>query len=125
MRYWVIGAALLLVACGEKPRAAASIDSTPAAPPKPAAEQVLVTKGGVEVWFTDSRTAHDSAGAACTERVMQVRREGKEIAVPLLYTGAKPTLVDDSTIEAAIWLNCKPGNVYQVNLRTGYPTRVK
>lgn len=124
MRY-LCGALLLLAACGEKPKAAASADSVPAAPPKPAPEQVLVTKGGVEVWFTDSRSARDSAGTACIERVMQVRREGKEIAVPLLYTGAKPTLVNDSTIEAAIWLNCKPGNVYHVNLRTGYPTRVK
>lgn len=115
---------LLLVACGGE-RAPAVVADTAAAPPRPAAELVLSAPHGVEVWFTDSRSAKDSAGASCTERVMQVRRDGKQIAVPLLYTGAKPTLVNDSTIEAAIWLNCKPGNVYHVNLATGYPTRVK
>jgi hypothetical protein len=124
MRY-LCGALLLLAACGEKPRTAVAADSLSAAPPKPEAELVLTAPNGIEVWFTDARTARDSAGAACTERVMQVRREGKRIAVPLLYTGAKPTLVNDSTMEAAIWLNCRPGNVYHVNLRTGYPERVK
>jgi hypothetical protein len=123
MRYlW--GTLLLIVACGEQPKPAATADSI-TAPPKPQPEQVLTAPNGVEVWFTDSRTARDSAGTSCTERVMQVRRDGKQIAVPLLYTGAKPTLVNDSTMEAAIWLNCRPGNVYHVNLRTGYPERVK
>ena len=56
---------------------------------------------------------------------MQIRRAEQQIAVPLLYTGSIPRLVDDSTIEAAIWLNCRPGNVYQVDLRTGQPVRVK
>lgn len=124
MRY-LCAALLLITACGEKPRSAAVADSIPAAPPKPGPEQVLTAPNGVEIWFTDSRTARDSAGASCIERVMQIRRDGKQIAVPLLYTGAKPTLVNDSTIEAAIWLNCRPGNVYHVNLRTGYPNRVK
>jgi hypothetical protein len=119
-----IAALVLVAACGgEKPPVVA--DTTAAAPPKPAPELALSAPNGVEVWFTDSRTARDSAGNRCVERVMQVRREGKEISVPLLYTGSKPTLVNDSTVEAAIWLNCKPGNVYHVNLRTGYPNRVK
>lgn len=116
---------LLLAACRGKESPAASADSLPAAPPKPAPELALSAPGGVEVWFTDSRAASDSAGTACTERVMQIRRDGKQIAIPLLYTGEKPRRVNDSTIEAAIWLNCRPGNVYQVNLRTGLPVRVK
>ena len=120
-----IALSLLLAACGGAKARAVPADTVATAPPKPAPEQVLSAPIGVEVWFTDSRSAKDSLGASCTERVMQVRREGKEIAVPLLYTGARPTLVNDSTFEAAIWLNCKPGNVYHVNLRTGYPTRVK
>jgi hypothetical protein len=125
MRSLLATALFLATACGAKPQASAAADSTPAAPAKPAPEQVLSAPNGVEVWFTDSRAARDSSGAGCTERVMQVRRDGKQIAVPLLYTGAKPTLVNDSTIEAAIWLNCRPGNVYHVNLRTGYPERVR
>jgi hypothetical protein len=121
---WIV-LLLLLAACGgEKPPAVVS-DTVASAPPTPAPEMVLSAPHGVEVWFTDARAAKDSAGGSCTERVMQVRRDGKEIAVPLLYTGARPTIVNDSTIEAAIWLNCKPGNVYHVNLRTGYPNRVK
>jgi hypothetical protein len=93
--------------------------------PHPADSLLLTTHGGVEVWFTDSRSARDSAGHACVERVMQIRRGGQRIAVPLLYTGSMPRLVNDSTIEAPIWLNCRPGNRYQVDLKTGRPVRVK
>lgn len=120
-------AALLLVAtaCAGKPDAASAADSVAAAPPKPADSLVLTTRNGVEVWFTDGRSAKDSTGASCTERVMQIRRDGQKIAVPLLYTGSIPRLVNDSTIEAPIWLNCRPGNVYQVNLTTGHPVRVR
>ncbi|MFN8651055.1 MAG: hypothetical protein U0133_04030 [Gemmatimonadales bacterium] len=115
---------LLLAACAAKPEPAPAADTTAAAP-KPADSLVLTTKQGTEVWFTDSRSARDSTGAPCTERVMQIRRDGQRIAVPLLYTGSTPRLVNDSTIEAPIWLNCRPGNVYQVDLKTGRPVRVK
>lgn len=114
-----------LAACGERPRSAPVADSTRPAPARPADSLVLEAPGGVEVWFTDAREAQDSSGRACTERVMQIRRDGSRVAVPLLYTGEAPRLVNDSTMQAAIWLHCRPGNVYQVNLRTGYPVRVK
>lgn len=115
----------LLVACGSKPGSRPTADTTAATPARPADSLVLTTKQGIEIWFTDSRSARDSTGAPCTERVMQIRRAGQTIAVPLLYTGSTPRLVNDSTIEAPIWLNCRPGNVYQVNLTTGRPVRVK
>jgi uncharacterized lipoprotein len=98
---------------------------TEAQAPRLADTLALVAPGGVEVWFTDSRSARDSAGKSCVERVMQIRRAGQKIAVPLLYTGSTPRVINDSTIEAPIWLNCRPGNVYQVNLNTGRPVRVK
>jgi hypothetical protein len=98
---------------------------TEAQAPRLADTLALVAPGGVEVWFTDSRSARDSAGKSCVERVMQIRRAGQKIAVPLLYTGSTPRVINDSTIEAPIWLNCRPGNVYQVNLHTGRPVRVK
>lgn len=123
-----LSAALLaaLIACGGKQeRATPAADTAAAVPARPPAELALKAPNGVEVWFTDARAASDSTGASCTERVMQIRRDGKEIAIPLLYTGAVPKLVNDSTIEAAIWLHCRPGNVYQVNLHTGHPERVK
>jgi hypothetical protein len=122
------GAALLLclggLACSS-PHPAPPQDPAATRPPPPADSLVLTAPGGVEVWFTDARQAQDSAGHSCSERVMQIRRDGRRIAIPLLYTGAPPRLVNDSTIEAAIWLHCRPGNVYRVSLGTGQPVRVK
>ncbi len=117
--------ALLLAACGGAREAAVVRDSVPPTPPPPADSLALSAPGGVEVWFTASRRAADSAGQPCVERVMEIRRDSTRVAIPLLYTGSAPRLVNDSTLEAPIWLNCRPGNVYQVNLRTGQPVRVK
>jgi hypothetical protein len=127
MRHGWLSAALVatLAGCGGGKGEVPAADTTAVAPARLPAELALSAPNGVEVWFTDSRSAADSAGTACVERVMQIRRDGKEIAVPLLYTGARPRLVNDSTMEAAIWLHCRPGNVYRVNLRTGLPERVK
>lgn len=115
---------LLLSACSTRPPERPAADSVAQAP-RPVDSLVVTAPGGVEVWFTDSRQAHDSAGRSCIERVMQIRRAEQRVAVPLLYTGSIPRLVNDSTIEAPIWLNCRPGNVYQVDLKTGRPVRVK
>jgi hypothetical protein len=98
-------------------------DSTPTA--RPVDSLALRTPSGTEVWFTASRPDTDAAGSACVERVMEIRSEGRRVAIPLLYTGSPPRVVNDSTIEAAIWLHCRPGNVYRVNLRTGQPVRVR
>lgn len=85
----------------------------------------LVAPGGTEVWFSGARIGTDSLGGTCTERGLVIVRGDSRILVPLLMTGVPPTLVDDSTIRARIWLNCRPGNTYDVNLRTGTPTRIK
>jgi hypothetical protein len=121
----LLAAALAVTACGEssKPRVAA-----PAAVAQEAHTRdslILTTKAGAELWFVAERPANDSSGAACTERAMEIRWAGKVTPIPLLYTGATPRLVNDTTIEAAIWLHCRPGNVYQVDLHTGRPVRVK
>ena len=84
----------------------------------------VTAPGGVEVWFTDWRGAEDSTGVQCVERVMEIRTSEDTLPVPLLYTGVTPSLINDSTIRARIWLNCKPGNTYDVDLRTGFPTVV-
>jgi hypothetical protein len=117
--------ASLAVACARREEAAEARDTVPPPPPPPHDSLALTARGGVEVWFTASRAAKDSAGQGCVERVMEIRRDGRSIPIPLLYTGSAPRLVNDSTIEAPIWLNCRPGNVYQVNLRTGHPVRVR
>jgi hypothetical protein len=80
---------------------------------------------GTEVWFTDSRVGTDPDGGPCIERVMEIRREGERIAIPLLYTGEPPVLINDSIMRAHIWLNCRAGNTYDVNLRSGEPRRVE
>jgi ABC-type spermidine/putrescine transport system permease subunit I len=44
--------------------------------------------------------------------------------VPLLYTAERPRLVNDTLAEAHIYLNCRPGNLYRINLRNGQPIYV-
>lgn len=120
-----LGVAVASVACHSPPPARLTADSAIATPPQAADSLLLTTPAGIQVWFTDARTDADSTGAACVERVMEIRRDNRRIPVPLLYTGTIPRLVDDSTIEAPIWLHCRPGNIYQVSLTTGHPVRVR
>lgn len=118
------GVALLgVLGCNSQPARTPAADSTtaPAIPDSLA----LTAVAGVEIWFTGARPAVDSAGQPCTERVMEIRRDNRRVAIPLLYTGERPRLVNDSTIEVPIWLHCRPGNVYRVNLTTGQPVRVR
>ncbi len=114
---------LLLLACESPPaRTPAAVATVPPPPPDSLA---LTAPGGVQVWFTGTRPATDSTGQACTERVMEIRREDRRIAIPLLYTGQVPRLINDSTLEVPIWLHCRPGNVYRVSLTTGQPVRIQ
>jgi len=98
--------------------------AAPSTAPAVSDSLALRTPGGAEVWFTDARAATDSAGHACTERVMEIRQGGRRTPIPLLYTGAAPEVVNDSTIRARVWLHCQPGASYLVNVRTGVPVRV-
>jgi len=112
-----------LCACGaEKP---APPPAREEAPPAPADSLALALPSGVEIWFTASRKAMSAEGQGCLERVMEIRDGTTRRLIPLLYTGAPPRLINDSTIEADIWLNCRSGNVYQVNVRSGQPVRVR
>lgn len=86
---------------------------------------VLTAPEGRSVWFSGARASTDSLGTPCVERGLVIVTGGQRKLVPLLMTGVAPTLVNDSTIRARIWLNCRPGNTYDVNLRTGTPTRIR
>jgi hypothetical protein len=108
-----------LLACGGKNERASS--RPPAVPPDSLA---LRLPDGTSIWFTAARSDRDSAGQTCVERVIEIRRDTLRIAVPLLYTAAAPSPVDDSTIAAELWLHCRPGDRYLVDLRTGRPRRV-
>jgi hypothetical protein len=115
----MLPAVLAFAACGERRPPA----PPPAASPPPAVRDslALTAPGGVEVWYIGTREARDSAGTPCVERVMEIRRDGGRIAIPLLYTGETPRLADDSTLHAHLWLHCRPERLYAVNLRTGHP----
>lgn len=115
--------AAFIAACGGDSRPPAPPDRPAAAPP--ADSLALSLPNGVEIWFTASRRATSATGEPCIERVMEIRDGATRRLIPLLYTGAPPRRIDDSTIEAEIWLDCRPGNVYRVDVRTGQPVRVK
>ena len=104
-------------------------EAAPAAPDRPGATFVdslaLTAPGGAEVWFTDGRVARDSLGATCHERAMEIRTPQDTVPVPLLYTGEVPTLENDSTLRARVWLNCQARARYMVNIRTGRPSLVE
>ena len=76
---------------------------------------------GLQVWFTLVRSAHSAGGTRCTERGLEIRRGSRRIQVPLLYTGEAPILLNDSTMRAILWTNCRPVTPYLVDLRTGQP----
>jgi hypothetical protein len=82
---------------------------------------VLATSGGAEVWFTLARPATGKNGRQCVERGLEIRSHGKRTRVPLLYTGAAPVLLNDTTMRAMLWKDCTPDVPYLVNLRTGQP----
>lgn len=91
--------------------------------PAPADSLVATAPGGVEIWFTLSREGTAADGTRCTDRTIELRRGGTRVPVPLLYTGAAPELVNDSTIRARLSNQCVPGDVYLVDLRSGRPVR--
>lgn len=117
---WYLGLAALL-ACGgptrQKPAAADSV-SVP-----PSDSLVLTNAAGVEIWFTLARSATGADGRRCVERGLQIRQGDKRLQVPLLYTGAPPVLINDSTMRAMLWTHCQPGEAYLVNLTNGHPVR--
>jgi hypothetical protein len=118
---WCIGLAAIL-ACGgptgRKPAAAETVTDVPATD-----SLVLTNTAGVEIWFTLPRAATGADGRRCVERGLEIRQGGKRVQVPLLYTGAPPVLLNDSTMRAMLWTHCQPGDAYLVNLRSGQPVR--
>lgn len=97
----------------------------PPAPPASSADSLALSlASGISIWFTSARPDSDGTGRPCVERVMEIRHDSLRVPIPLLYTGAVPTRVNDSTVAADLWLHCRATDRYLVNLRTGRPTRV-
>ena len=117
-----LGGAFPLPAC-TAPSADRSPGGAAESTPRTVDSLVLTSPDGAQVWFTLARSATGAGGRACVERGLEIRRHGKRIPVPLLYTGAPPLLVNDSTLRAVLWTHCQPGDAYLVNLRSGQPVR--
>jgi hypothetical protein len=114
-----------ILACGgsdEQP-AAETAGAAPVAPGAQRDSLVATAPGGVEIWFTLARQGKAADGTTCVDRTMEIRRDSTRIPIPLLYTGAAPEVVNDSTIRARLSNQCVPADVYLVNLRTGRPVR--
>lgn len=110
------------VGCAERPSDSAAVAGEHASPPVPADSLVATAPGGAEVWFTLART--DSAdGRNCVDRAIEIRHGGTRVPVPLLYTGETPEILNDTTLRARLSNNCRPGDAYLVDLRTGRPVR--
>lgn len=95
-----------------------------ATPPAPADSLVLTAPGGVTVWLAEGRLSRDSAGTACYERTIEIRRDTTRRKVPLLYTVTLPVLLDDSTFRAELARDCRPASSYRVGLRDAMPHKI-
>jgi hypothetical protein len=111
-------------ACGPQEREAADTASAGAAESHAPTDSLVATApGGVEIWFTLAREGTAADGTKCTDRAIEIRRGGKRVPVPLLYTGTRPEIVNDSTMRARLSDRCVPGDAYLVDLRSGRPVR--
>jgi hypothetical protein len=87
------------------------------------ADSLALRTSEAEIWYTLARPSTGPDGAPCVERGLEIRRRGKRVPVPLLYTGEPPTLINDTTLRATLWTACRPAETYLVDLRTGRPVR--
>lgn len=110
----------MVAACsGEKPRDQAA--PADASTPVPADSLALTINDSTELWFVAGRTDTAESGTECQERLLELRRGERRTAVPLLYTRALPTRLNDTTLRAALYRHCAVASWYQVDVRTGLP----
>jgi hypothetical protein len=109
---------------GEPPPDGPPVPDTRAVLPQPADSMVLTAPGGVTVWLTEGRRSSDSAGTACYERTIEIRRDTSRLKVPLLYTVTLPVLLDDTTLRAELARDCRATTSYRVSLRDGMPHKI-
>lgn len=118
------GVALLLAAlggCGHPEPPLPEAGSVPSSVPD---SLVLTTAEGFEVWLTDLREARDSAGTACQERSVEIRRDTVRLRVPLLYVRTAPTWLGPGQLRAELSRDCRTMAVYRVELSTARPDKL-
>lgn len=111
-----------LLSCGRADEQQYSA-STAAQPPVPADSLVATNSEGAQIWFTLLRVDKHADGRPCVERGLEIRQGKIRVKVPLLYTGTIPVFLNDSTVRAILWTNCRPGDSYLVDVRSGQPVR--
>lgn len=115
----------LLFACGARGEPApGQLPEAEQAPPAVADSLVLTLAGGATVWLAEGRRAVDSAGVACFERSVEIRRDSVRLKVPLLFTASLPTRVTDSTFRAELFHNCRPESAYRISIKDGMPHKI-
>lgn len=122
------GAIVAAASCrSAMPAAGTASDSAAASVVATGPRDSLAASGpnGLEVWFTLSRDDEATDGQHCTDRTLEIRRDTSRIAVPLLYTGEAPRIVNDTTLEAVLYRACRPIARYRVDTRTGQPTPLR
>lgn len=116
---------LLLAGCGARGEPAPqTLPAADAGTVKLADSLVLTLGDGNTVWMTEGRRGSDTAGAACVERTLEVRRGDRRLKVTLLYTLSAPTRIDDSTFRADLFRDCARMSAYRINVRDGMPYRI-
>ena len=116
-------ALILLVALVGACRAKEPRSQDTAATPSVRDSLVATSEDGLEVWFTLTRVGRAPDGTSCVERGLEIRHGDTRVQVPLLYTGAAPVFLDQSTMRAELWNHCRPVGTYLVDLRSGRPVR--
>lgn len=120
-----IAALILLAGCGPRGEPApGAVPEVALAVPQRPDTLVLALPGGNTVWLAEGRADKDSAGAPCFERSVEIRHDSVKLKVPLLYTAAAPTRVNDTIFLATLYQNCRPQSAYKVGVRDGMPHKV-
>lgn len=109
-----------LIACHDSPRQSPAVQDTTSSTASPDS-LVLSLADSTGVWLVAGRPDTSGSGEACTERLLELRRGGRRLPVPLLYTLGTPKAIDDSTLRAALYRHCEVEAWYRVDTRTGLP----
>ena len=117
--------AVVLAGCSAGDRGEQASDGLARLNEGPAPVMVLRMPDSAEVWYTGFMRDTTADGTPCNERTVEIRRAGRSIPVPLLYTLGEMEAVDDTTVRAALVRDCAKYDTYLVNTKTGQPRRAK
>lgn len=88
-------------------------------------DSLVLRAGAFEVWFTDARPMVSDSGEPCMERALEIRQGTARRHIPLLYSLEAPTPLDDTTMRAILYNNCRPVGAYRVDYATASPHRLE